>query len=169
MDARTAAATITQHTSAALTGSGVVVDDVTVQEAGRRRLVRVFLARDLSGLPADDTTSAVEPLSLDEVADATRTVSAAMDGCAVMGERPYTLEVSSTGLDRALTSAEQFRRNVGRLVKITRTDGSVVTDRVTAVGPDELRLEGADAALPLDDVTKGQVQVEFTRPDGKDD
>ena len=63
MDARARTETITRQVSESLAGSGVVVDDVSVQQAGRRRLVRVFLARDVSGLAADDTTSTVEPLS----------------------------------------------------------------------------------------------------------
>ena len=168
MDARAAAATITEHTAPALAGSGVVIDAVTVQEAGSRRLVRVLLARDLADLSADDTTSPVEPLSLDEVSEATRTVSAAMDSCAVMGERPYTLEVSSTGIDRPLTTADQFRRNVGRLLKVTLADGTSTTARLTSAGAEGLGLEDRPAPLPLEDVTKGQVQVEFARPDGKD-
>ena len=107
MDARARTETITHQVSESLSGSGVVVDDVTVQPAGRRRLVRVFLARDVSGLGADDTTSPVEPLSLDEIAEATRTVSDALDGSDVMGEAPYTLEVSSSGLDRPLLTHDQ--------------------------------------------------------------
>ncbi|WP_151525300.1 ribosome maturation factor RimP [Serinicoccus kebangsaanensis] len=170
MDARAAAATITQHTSAALldTDLDVVVDAVTVQEAGRRRLVRVLLARDVSGLAPDDTTSPVAPLSLDEVSAATRAVSEALDGSDVMGERSYTLEVSSAGLDRPLTTPDQFRRNVGRLVRLTREDGSAVTARLLEAGPDHLRLEDQPEPIAVDDVAKAQVQVEFTRPDGKD-
>lgn len=171
MDARAVAATITEHSSRALSGGEVVVDGVTVQEAGRRRLVRVLLARDVSGVAAEDTTSGVEPLSLDEVAAATREISDALDSCGAMGERPYTLEVSSAGLDRPLTTADQFRRSVGRLVKVTRTDGSTLTGRLTAAAPDELTVEGehgTDRLAPTD-ITKATVQVEFSRPDRKDD
>lgn len=170
MNARATTESITQLASDTLSGTGVVVDGAALQQAGRRRLVRVFLARDLSELPVDDTTSVVEPLSLDEVADATRRVSAALDESDHLGEAPYTLEVSSAGLDRPLTTPDQFRRNVGRLVKLTLADGTTTTDRIAAVGPDGLTLAGAQQApLPLDDVTKGVVQVEFSRPDGKDD
>ena len=170
MDARAAAATITQHTSEALERAGLdaVVDDVTVQEAGRRRLVRVLLARDVSTIPSEDTTSPVEPLSLDEVSEATTVVSSALDGCAVMGERAYTLEVSSAGTDRPLTAPDHFRRNVGRLLTVVRTDGTTHTSRLTAAGPDQIRLEELDHPVPLSEVTRAQVQIEFTRPDGKD-
>ena len=174
MDARATTESITQQAAGALAGTEVVVDGVEVHRAGRRRLVRVFLARDLSGLPADDTTSPVQPLSLDEVADATRAVSDALDASDVMGQAPYTLEVGSTGLDRPLTTRDQFRRNVGRLVKITTTDGTTTTDRLTAVDSggeaDRLTLAGAPhTPIPLTEVSKALVQVEFNRRDGKDD
>lgn len=183
MDARERTETITHQVSESLAGSGVVVDEVTVQPAGRRRLVRVFLARDVSGLDADDTTSRVEPLSLDEVAEATRSVSDALDGSDVMGKGPYTLEVSSAGLDRPLRTRDQFRRNVGRLLAVSRAapaegDGAIVSGRLTQVRPDGIRLapedDGAAAPgdgtdIPWEDVVRATVQVEFSRPDGKDD
>ena len=50
--------------------------DVTVTPAGRRRVVRVTVDRALDGLGGTDP---VEPLSLDEVADATRAVSDVLD------------------------------------------------------------------------------------------
>lgn len=169
MDTRAATDQVTQVAADALVGSGVVLDGAGVQQAGRRRLVRIFLARDLSGLAADDTTSVVEPLTLDEVAEATRLVSDALDASDVLGEAPYTLEVGSAGVDRPLTTPEHFRRNVGRLLKLTRADGTT-TDRLTAAGPDSLTLEASpDAPVAIVDVTKALVQVEFSRPDGKDD
>lgn len=169
MDARVTAATIRQLASKALAGSGVVVDGASLQQAGRRRLVRVFVARDISGLDDDDTSSPVEPLTLDEVADATRLVSDALDSRGLMGQAPYTLEVSSAGLDRPLTTRDQLRRNVGRLVKLTYADGSTSTDRLTAVGPTGLTMGDATPPVPLDDVTRAVVQVEFSRNDEKDD
>ena len=62
-------------------------------------------------------------IDLDAVADVSRAVSAALDaaeetgGDIVAGE--YQLEVSSPGVDRPLTLPRHWRRNVGRLVKVT--------------------------------------------------
>lgn len=174
--------------TAPLAGLGLVLDDLTVVPAGRRRVVRVLVDRDLSGLAPDDTDSAVEPLTLDEVADATRVVGAVLDGeydgpgaagdgVDLMGSQPYTLEVSSPGLDRPLHGHRGFRRNVGRLVSLTLADGRSLTARILAVTP-----EGQDGAravvevpatrktpattheVALADVTAARVQVEFTRP-----
>lgn len=169
MDAKTRAEQIRAELSLALADTGVVLDDVQVQQAGRRRLVRVFVARDLAGLAEGDDTSPVEPLSLDEVAEATRNVSSVLDESDVMGEAPYTLEVSSTGLDRPLTTPEHFRRNVGRLVAVHTETGEPVTGRLVRAGTDQLTLHTPqELELPWSEVTKGVVQVEFSRPDTKE-
>jgi ribosome maturation factor RimP len=157
---------------------GLVVEDVTVSPAGRRRVVRVLVDSDLGGLDAADTTTPVPPLSLDTVADATRAVSDELDTSEVMGSAPYVLEVSSPGVGRALTSHDQFRRQVGRLVEVDHRDGTD-TGRLVEVGSDALVLDVAPTkkvparrvTLDLDTVSRGTVQVEFRRSDpaGTDD
>lgn len=172
--------------TAPLASLGLVLDDLTVVPAGRRRVVRVLVDRDLAGLAPDDTSSPVEPLTLDEVADATRVVGAVLDGAYdgpgaagdgvdLMGSQPYTLEVSSPGLDRPLHGHRAFRRNVGRLVALTLADGRSLTGRVLAVGagddatavvevPATRKTPAATHEVALADVTTAKVQVEFTRP-----
>lgn len=154
----------------------LVLDDLTVTPAGRRRVVRVVVDRDLSGLDAADTTGRIAPLSLDEVAEATRAVSDAFDEGDLMGAQPYTLEVSSPGVDRSLRGHRAFRRNVGRLVALVLESGGTLTGRIFSVSPDRLELEvpGAGKApaslrdVALDDVTSAKVQVEFSRPAGEE-
>ena len=107
-----------------LVGLGLVVEDISVTPAGKRRLVRVLVDTDISGLDDSDTTTTVTPLSLDDVAEATRAVSDVLDTSDVMGAAPYVLEVSSPGVGRRLTSREQLRRQVGRLVEVTHPGGS---------------------------------------------
>lgn len=150
-------------------GESVVVDDVTVTPAGRRRVVRVTVERPLSGL---DGTDPVAPLTLDEVADATRVVSEALDTTDLLGAQPYTLEVSTPGVTRPLTTPEHFRRNVGRLVEVERTDGTTVTGRVRQVDetiavlevPAERKKLASEVEVALAMVRRGRVQVEFNRP-----
>src|SRR5205085_2862457 len=60
---------------------GLVLEDVTVTPAGSRRVLRVVLDADGEG-----------ELSLDAVAEASREVSAVLDGDDVMGSTPYVLE-----------------------------------------------------------------------------
>lgn len=151
---------------------GLVVEDVTVSPAGKRRLVRVLVDSDISGLDQSDTTSVVEPLSLDAVADATRAVSDELDAGEVMGQSPYVLEVSSPGVGRPLASRDQLRRQVGRLLEVVHRDGTP-TGRLLEVGRDAIALEVPATKknpahvlqLDLDGVQRATVQVEFKRSD----
>lgn len=154
--------------SAAVAPLGLTVEDVNVIPAGKRRLVRVLVDTDLSDLAEDDHISVVPPLNLDLVADATRAVSEALDDSAVMGEQAYVLEVSSPGTDRPLTERRHFRRNVGRLVRLNRSEGEPVTGRLEAAEPDAVTVvdeAGSRQRLGYSEITKGLVQLEFNRAD----
>jgi len=156
---------------------GLVVEDIAVTPAGKRRLVRIYLDRDTSTLEESDDRSPVPPLTLDEVAAATREVSAALDATDAMGPQPYVLEVTSPGVDRPLTEPRHFRRNVGRLVKVTRADDAVLTGRLVAAGPEGITLsvDGAkgapatDHTLAFAEIARALVQVEFTRGADEED
>ena len=160
-----------------LAALGLVTVDATVGPAGPHRVLRVLVDRDVRPLDPSDATSRVTPLTLDEVAEATGVVGQALDDSTLMGERPYTLEVSSPGVGRPLTGYAAFRRAVGRLVTLTLTTGETVTARVQAVTPDELRVEvPAERRTPaerriisLQQVRTGAVQVEFNRIDDTED
>jgi len=154
----------------ALERSGLVLEDVAITPAGRRRVVKVLVDRDLGEV--DVVTEPTDPLTLDEVADATRLVSEALDTSVVMGEQPYTLEVSSPGVGRPLTQARHYRRNVGRLLTVHR-EGVDVTGRVTAASATEVTLEvpatrstpASTETVPYAGVERAVVQVEFARHD----
>jgi ribosome maturation factor RimP len=160
-----------------LTALSLVPLEATVTTAGTRRVLRVLVDRDVSRLDPADSSSPVAPLSLDEVADATRVVGDTLDRLDLMGERPYTLEVSSPGVARPLTGYAALRRNVGRLVALTLEDGSPVTGRILSVTSQEVIVETPAArkepaqrqAIPLARVRSGAVQVEFSRPGGSDE
>lgn len=149
---------------------GIVIEDVTVSPAGRRRVVRVLVDTDVAALEPADTTSVVEPLSLDCVADVSHAVSNALDAAAVLGEAPYVLEVSSPGVGRPLSTRDHFRRNVGRLVEVHHAGGQV-TGRLIEVGKDALVLDvpatkkqrAQTVSVDLGDVRKGTVHVEFAQ------
>jgi ribosome maturation factor RimP len=154
---------------------GLQLEDVTISPAGKRRVVRVVVDSDLSRLDPADGTSPIEPLSLDQIADATRAVSDALDASDALGDTPYLLEVSSPGIGRPLTRPEHFRRNVGRLVEVRHGDTST-TGRLLGVAADALVLElpatkrspAGTRSLPWSEVDKGSVQVEFKRADADD-
>ncbi|YAL82240.1 ribosome maturation factor RimP [Dermacoccaceae bacterium W4C1] len=162
----------------ALTPLHLVVEDLSLTPAGKRRLVRILIDDDLTSLTDGDDSSVVEPLTLDAIADATRAVSSALDESDVMGEQPYVLEVSSPGTDRPLTQPRQFRRNVGRLLEISRATSAdespvpAVSGRVLRADDQQVSLaaaDGAEVSVPLADITKAKVVVEFDRPSAEDD
>lgn len=147
---------------------GLVLDDVVVSAAGARRMVRVVV-----DLPDDQTT----PVSMTAVSEAAHAVSTALDEADPMGESPYTLEVTSPGVERPLTQPRHLRRNIGRTIVLTLTDASTVTGRLLSMsdgGALELLLPGAKKGMPATkkrvlaaaDVVSGVVQVEFTHAPG---
>lgn len=164
-------------------GDDFTVAGVSVTPAGKRRVARITVER-----PLDDSIgdTPVEPLTLDEIADATRLVSDALDASDVMGSQPYTLEVSTPGTDRPLTEPMHFRRTVGRLVEVSLRGSSVgpqgagggetTTGRVLATTEDgvDLQVAGTKKQPPrtehilFADISKGVAQVEFNRPGASD-
>lgn len=137
---------------------GLDLEAVEVTPAGRRRVLRVAVDKDGG-------------VTLDDVAEATREVSRALDESDTMGEQPYTLEVTSPGVDRPLTLPRHWRRNAGRLVKATTEDGGTVVGRVTSVDEEQalLQTDRGVEALRYADVAKAHVQVELNRPRSTDE
>jgi ribosome maturation factor RimP len=146
-----------------VTGMGYDLEELTVSRVGRRYLVRVVVDRDGG-------------LSLDDVAEVSRAVSAALDGAEAAGGEllagEYQLEVSSPGVDRPLTRPRHWRRNRGRLVKVALT-GHQVTVRVVDADETGVVFDSApDRRVPYPELGPGRVQVEFNRigePDGEDE
>jgi ribosome maturation factor RimP len=141
----------------AVTAAGFDLDSFEVQQAGRRQLVKVVV-------DADDG------VGLDEVAEVSRKVSAALDENDHVLASAYTLEVTSPGLDRPLTQARHWRRARFRLVKITPADGEPFIGRVGHAGEHAARvLEGGKIRdVRYADVAKAVVEIEFKQPPAED-
>ncbi len=148
----------------------MLVEDVTVTPAGKRRVVRVAVDRALD--TDGEVTEPTAPLTLDEVADATRAVSEVLDDSDALGAAPYVLEVTSPGVDRPLRLPRHYQRNVGRLVTLERPGAATLTGRVVRAGADDVTVapeEGASETVRYADVSRAVVQVEFSRPSPTDD
>jgi ribosome maturation factor RimP len=128
------------------------LEAVEITPAGKRRIVRVAVDKDGG-------------VTLDDVAEATRVVSSVLDDSDVLGEQPYTLEVTSRGVDRPLALPRHWRRNADRLVRVTLADETTFTGRVGASDDDRVTLEvdGTAREIAYTDIAKAFVEIEFNR------
>ena len=132
--------------------AGMDLESVRTTVAGRRRLLRVVVDSD-------------HGVSLDDAALVSREVSATLDSADVMGDVPYTLEVSSPGVDRPLTEPRHWRRAAGRLVRVKASAEGIVQGRVLAADADGITMDidGAAHRFAYGDLGAGAIQVEFGR------
>ena len=90
-----------------LGAEGVELDDLEVAGSGRGRTLRVVVDRDGG-------------VDVDRIADLSRGMSRLLDESDAV-EGPYTLEVTSPGLERKLRRPEHFTKAIGRMVKVKTT------------------------------------------------
>jgi ribosome maturation factor RimP len=144
---------LTRLVAPVVSAVGMDLESIRVTRAGRRLLVRVVVDGD-------------NGVSLDDAADVSRAISAELDSTDVMGDEPYTLEVSSPGVDRPLTEPKHWRRAAGRLVTVPLNDGGErLTGRVESADGDGVTLEvnGQRRSFRYDELGAGSIQVEFGR------
>lgn len=142
--------------SSPLRDSGLDLEDVEVSSAGRRKLVRVLVDKDGG-------------VTLDDIAEATTLVSGVLDRHDVLDDHPYTLEVTSPGVDRPLTEARHWRRNLNRLVRVQPRDGAPFTGRIVDVNSAEATVEvdGVSQSVVYAGVGRATIEIEFNRPAAK--
>lgn len=138
--------------TAPLVAVGLDLEAVELTAAGKRRMLRVAIDKDGG-------------VTMDDIAVATKEVSRVLDESDVMGEHPYTLEVTSPGTDRPLTLPRHWRRNLGRLVKVTGEDGESFIGRITATGEERatVDIDGQEREIGYADVSKARIEIEFKR------
>lgn len=145
-------ARIMEELAGPLADLGLDVEAVELSAAGNRRMLRVAVDQD-GGVRDQD------------LVEASRAASEVLDASDLMGEHAYTLEVTSPGVDRPLTLPRHWRRNAGRLVRVTLDGGETVTGRITTSNDGEVTLDlaGDERTLGYADITKAVVQIEFNR------
>jgi len=151
------ATNLTELLNPAVTRAGFILEDVTVTPVGKRRLVSIVV-------DCENRNP-----SLDEVTVVSKEVSSILDSYSLMGDMPFTLEVTTPGVDRPLTELRHWRKNVGRLVKITPVTGEKYVARIIAINPRDVVLEsqGKEINVPFADITRAQIEVEFNRKEVK--
>lgn len=130
--------------------AGFTLEEVKVTPLGRRRQISVIV-------DGEERNP-----NLDEVASLSRAISAQLDDYSGLGDSPFTLEVTSPGIDRPLTELRHWRKNLGRLVKILTKEDKEISGRIAEVQSEKVRID--DAIFDFESIKRAQVQIEFNRP-----
>jgi ribosome maturation factor RimP len=151
---------ISELVTPAVSDLGFYLEDVHVATPGSHRIVTCIVDGDAS-------------LNLDQVTRVSRVISELLDEAPFMGETPFTLEVTSPGVDRPLTQPRHFAKNVDRLLKVIKLDGSEVTGRILSNTDEDVTLtvtvkkETIEEVITLADIKRAVVEIEFNRKDDK--
>ena len=130
----------------ALEALGFYLEDVTITSAGRRSMLTVIVDGDTH-------------LSLDQVTSATKAIGEIVESVQSLGETPFTLEVTSPGLDRPLTKVRHWKKNINRLVKVVLLDGSEIKGRIIDVS--EVSTTVDEKNINYSDIKRATLEVEF--------
>ena len=153
---------ITDLISPAITEAGFFLEEVQIASPGSHRIVTCVV---------DGQT----PLNLDQVTVASRLISELLDSAEFMGETPFTLEVSSPGVDRPLTQPRHWTKNLTRLIKVTLSDGTITTGRLTefneinATLVENIKGRLKEHTVTFADIKRAVVEIEFNRKDAIDE
>lgn len=153
---------ITDLISPAVTEAGFFLEEVLIASPGSHRIVTCVV---------DGPT----PLNLDQVTVASRVISELLDTAEFMGETPFTLEVTSPGVDRPLTQPRHWTKNLTRLIKVTLSDGASITGRLTEFDEVNAKLveniKGRikEHTVAFADIKRAVVEIEFNRKDAIDE
>lgn len=127
--------------------------DIKFIRAGSRSIFRVFI---------DKKTG----ITIDDCETASREISTLLD-VENFSSTPYTLEVSSPGLDRPLKSERDFKRAVGEnvilIVEIPKESIKTVKGRLVSCERGILTLENAEKtiSIALSDTKNGKIEITF--------
>ncbi len=151
---------VSELVTPAVSDLGFYLEDVHIATPGNHRIVTCIVDGDAS-------------LNLDQVTSVSRVISELLDEAAFMGETPFTLEVTSPGVDRPLTQPRHFAKNVDRLLKVIKLDGSEITGRILSNTDNDVTLtvvvkkETTEQTISLTEIKRAVVEIEFNRKDDK--
>jgi ribosome maturation factor RimP len=130
----------------ALEALGFYLEDVTIISAGRRSMLTIIVDGDTH-------------LSLDQVTSATKAIGEIVESVQSLGETPFTLEVTSPGLDRPLTKVRHWQKNINRLVKVVLLEGSEIKGRIKDVN--EVSATVDEKNINYSDIKRATLEIEF--------
>ena len=130
----------------AIEATGNYLEELTITSAGKVKILTVIV----------DSES---HLNLDQVTAVTKSISEIVEALPALGDTPFTLEVTSPGLDRTLTKPRHWRKNLNRLVKITMTSGALIEGRIVEV-TESTAMVGSEI-VSFEDIKRATLEIEF--------
>ncbi|MEJ6577247.1 MAG: ribosome maturation factor RimP [SAR202 cluster bacterium] len=130
----------------AIEATGNYLEELTITSAGKVKILTVIV----------DSES---HLNLDQVTAVTKAISEIIEALPALGDTPFTLEVTSPGLDRPLTKPRHWRRNLNRLVKITMSSGTLIEGRIVEVTEGTATV--GSEVLSFEDIKRATLEIEF--------
>ena len=130
----------------AIESLGFYVEDIAITSAGKRSMLTVIVDGDTH-------------LSLDQVTVATKAISEIVENLPTLGNNPFTLEVTSPGLDRPLTKPRHWQKNKDRLIKIILNDGKEITGRIK--DSTQLAVTVDEQVINFVDMKRATLEIEF--------
>ena len=136
--------------------SGLLLEEIKVIPVGRSRIISVIVDHEERNL------------NLDEVAASSRAISEILENYSQLGDNPFTLEVTSPGVDRPLVKAHQWKKNLGRLISIVKVDEEKLIGRLKSLDLDSALLEvkSGEVSILFSEIKRATVEIEFNRKDG---
>lgn len=153
---------ITDLISPAVTEAGFYLEEVQIASPGSHRILTCVV-------------DGLTPLNLDQVTVVSRIISDLLDSADVIGDTPFTLEVTSPGVDRPLTEVRHWTKNLTRLIKIALNDESVITgrliefDETSATLVENIKGRIKNHTVAFADIKRAVVEIEFNRKDAIDE
>ncbi len=146
-------ANLTELLTPAIKTLGFVLEEIKVTPIGKRRIIAVIVDQEEKNP------------NLDEVTVVSREVSNILDNYSQLGDQPFTLEVTTPGVDRPLILPRHWQKNLGRLVKVVKIDGQTVSGRISSVSDVSAAIEvaGKSVEVLFGDVKRAQIEIEFNR------
>jgi ribosome maturation factor RimP len=147
--------TIHEALSPVVGATGFYLEEVHIAAPGKRRVVTCVVDGENS-------------LNLDEVTLISREIAAVLDAAPFMGDTPFTLEVTSPGVDRPLTEPRHWKKNKSRLVRIVMVNGAVIAGRIIAVQDEGVLLlvgekPAQEVTVFFAEIKRALVEIEFNR------
>lgn len=133
--------------------TGYILDEIKVSSNGKRKHLTVII----DGVERNP--------NLDEVAAISRAISEELDRVSVLGDQPFTLEVTTPGIERPLTLPRHWVKNIGRMVEILLQDDKRIVGRINAIENDKVKID--QVLIHFNEIKSAKIQIEFNRKEAR--